>query len=82
MVELFKHCYELVPVRFGMEWYKSGIRPNTSCFRRQTLEEGRAAMLLLKDLISLGFWETQIQEGIEISEGWCGLTLTLLHRCV
>lgn len=39
---------------------------------RCMLEEHRADVLL-KDLISSGFWETQIQEGIEIfegSEGW------------
>lgn len=68
LMESFKPCCELVQMSCGMEWYKSGIRPSTSCFTRQTLEEGRAAVLL-KDLISLGFWENQIQESIEMSEG-------------
>lgn len=72
-MEFFKHCCELVQMRCGMEWYKSGIRPSiSSCFVRQKLEEGKADVLL-KDLISLGLWETQIQEDTEIfegSEGW------------
>lgn len=72
-MELFKRCCEPVQMRCGMEWFKSGIRPSiSSCFTRQMLEEGKADVLL-KDLISLGSWGTQIQAGIEIlggSEGW------------
>lgn len=81
-MESFKPCSDPVQMRCGLEWCKSGIWPSIpSCFTRQTLEEGKAGVIL-KDLISLGFWGTQIQEDIEIfegSEGWFAQAGVELH---